>query len=155
MCIRDSDKGAIIWFLNQHWGSRHPLVNLPDLFEYYYVNGDKLQFVLAFEDGRMVAVAGYILANRSDTPDAWVSIWCAAGGANGVGLQRMEAPVSYTHLDVYKRQAPILGTKRGRRPAGRKDFAMSSRRTVVLLAALCLVSLALSLWAFTLSLIHI
>ena len=86
-----SDKGAIIWFLNQHWGSRHPLVNLPDLFEYYYVNGDKLQFVLAFEDGRMVAVAGYILANRSDTPDAWVSIWCAAGGANGVGLQLMEA----------------------------------------------------------------
>src|SRR5699024_6541207 len=45
--------------------------------------------------------------------------------------------------------APILGTKRGRRPAGRKDFAMSSRRTVALLAALCLVSLALSLWAFT------
>ena len=27
-----ADRGAIIEFMNLHWGARHPLVNLPDYF---------------------------------------------------------------------------------------------------------------------------
>lgn len=88
---RMSDRERIVDFLNRNWGSRHPLVNLPDLFEYYYIRGDKLQFVLAEQEDHLVAVAGYILSNASSEPDAWVSIWCAAKGCNGVGLELMEA----------------------------------------------------------------
>ncbi len=86
-----SDRERIVDFLNRNWGSRHPLVNLSDLFEYYYICKDKLQFVLAEQDMHLVAVAGYILCNASSQPDAWVSIWCAAKGCNGVGLELMEA----------------------------------------------------------------
>lgn len=85
------DKDSIIEFLNQHWGSRHPLVNREEFFEFYYHSREKLQFVLALEDEHIVAVAGYIVANSNAVPDGWVSIWCASGGTNGVGLELMEA----------------------------------------------------------------
>ncbi len=84
------DKQPIIDFLNQNWGSRHPLVNREEFFKYYYQNGETIQFVLALEQTQIVAVAGYILANKNPIRDAWVSIWCASGSKNGVGLELME-----------------------------------------------------------------
>ena len=47
--------------------------------------------MLALEDEHIVAVAGYIVANSNAVSDGWVSIWCASGGTNGVGLELMEA----------------------------------------------------------------
>lgn len=85
------DKTAIIDFLNENWGNKHPLVNNPDFFKFYYCNKEKLQFVLALEQQQIQAVAGYIVSNASPVPDGWVSIWCAAKGKNGVGLELMEA----------------------------------------------------------------
>ena len=86
-----SDADAIIGFLNEYWGSQHPLVNRPEFFSFYYQASGKLQFVLAEENGEMLAVAGYILSNQCAVPDAWVSIWLAKKGKNGVGLELMEA----------------------------------------------------------------
>ncbi|MBC5582052.1 hypothetical protein H8S23_11095 [Anaerofilum sp. BX8] len=87
-----ADRGAIIEFMNLHWGSRHPLVNLPDYFTYYYQNGDPdselLNFALCLEDERIAALCGFIPSSR-DGREIWVSIWCADKKAKGSGLELM------------------------------------------------------------------
>ncbi len=95
-----SDKARIVAFLDANWGEKHPLVHLDDFFCYYYENGERLQFALCEENGAIVALAGYILANKSETPDIWVSIWCAAKGQNGAGLELMSALPDMTHARV-------------------------------------------------------
>ncbi len=84
------EEGAIVDFVNAHFDMQLPLVNDPAFFKHYYC-GERLQFALAEQDGALVAVAGYILANESDTPDLWVSVWVAIAGAMGAGLELMNA----------------------------------------------------------------
>lgn len=95
-----ADKPALVQFLDAHWGAPHPAIHCEDYFTYYYVEGDRLQFAFAQEDGALVAVAGYIRANESPAPDIWVSIWCAAKGCNGAGLELMAALPELTHARV-------------------------------------------------------
>ena len=87
-----ADKDAILDFMNTHWGSRHPLVNLPDFFCYYYQNGDpnaqKLNFALCLDEDGIAAVCGFIPAAQSGE-DIWISIWCADKRAKGSGLELM------------------------------------------------------------------
>ena len=90
LCTR-ADKAAVVAFMDAHWGAKHPLVHCADYFSYYYENGETLQFAFAEEDGAPVALAGYIRANADAAPDIWVSIWCAAKGHNGAGLELMNA----------------------------------------------------------------
>ncbi|MEG0769542.1 MAG: hypothetical protein RSG59_06420 [Ruthenibacterium sp.] len=122
------DKPALVRFLDENWGSRHPLVHCEDYFTYYYESDAQdalaecenspgaacggfdggahaglpsgssrkksaapLQFAFAIEDGVLVAVAGYVWANRTPPRDLWVSIWCARKGKNGAGLELMDA----------------------------------------------------------------
>lgn len=91
---RPDEGPAVTAFLDAHWGERHPLVHIPEFFSFYYrpfgANGP-LQFTVAERQGEIVAVAGYIRANRSDTPDIWVSIWCAAKEASGSGMELLAA----------------------------------------------------------------
>lgn len=88
---QNDERGLITDFLDAHWGSRHPLIHCTDFFEHYYMPRRQLQFALAFSENELCAVAGYILANESETPDIWVSIWCAKKGHNGTGLELMAA----------------------------------------------------------------
>ena len=88
---RSSDKNAIVRFLDEHWGGRHPLVHLDDFFTYYYVDGDRLQFALCESEGSIVALAGYIRANCCETPDIWISIWCADETVRGAGMELLDA----------------------------------------------------------------
>ena len=87
------DKDAIVDFMNTHWGSRHPLVNLPDYFAYYYQNGeahpDRLNFALClFPSGEIAAVCGFIPSSLAGD-ELWISIWCADKRAKGSGLELM------------------------------------------------------------------
>ena len=91
-----ADKAAIVSFMDANWGATSPLIACADFFDYYYRNGDCLQFAFAEENGAPVALAGYILASKSETPDIWVSIWCAVKGKNGAGLELMAALPSLT-----------------------------------------------------------
>lgn len=86
-----SDKNAIVSFLDKHWGDCHPLVHLDDFFTHYYVDGDRLQFALCESAGSIVALAGYIRANRCETPDIWISIWCADEAVRGAGMELLDA----------------------------------------------------------------
>ncbi len=85
------EAGRVREFINAHFDWKLPLVNLPEYFDYYYRPLGSLQFALAEDGGRLLAAAGYILANRSPAPDVWVSVWVAAAGHNGVGLELMAA----------------------------------------------------------------
>ncbi len=92
-----TDRQAIITFMNTHWDVRHPLINLPDFFEYYYQSEQdtgetaRLHFALAQRGGALVALAGYIPASLAQTPDIWVSLWVADKAAKGSGLELMAA----------------------------------------------------------------
>lgn len=92
---------AIQEFINQHFDMRLPLLNRPELYQYYYAGrGGVPQFAVAEQDGEYLSVAGYILASAARCPDVWVSVWVAAKGHNGVGLELMNALPSLLHADV-------------------------------------------------------
>ena len=84
------ERPRLIEFINANFDWKLPLVNRKELFESYYC-GDRLQFAVAECEGEWQAAAGYILANHSETPDLWVSVWVAVKGANGAGLELMNA----------------------------------------------------------------
>ncbi len=93
------EEEKIIAFVNDNFDWKLPLVNNRSFFEYYYY-GKRLQFALAEQDGALVAIAGYILANESETPDLWVSVWVALKGAMGAGLELMNALPTLTNATV-------------------------------------------------------
>lgn len=88
---RPEEAGRVQEFVNRHFDWKLPLINLPEYFDYYYRPLGELQFALAEQGGQLLAAAGYILASRSPGPDVWVSVWVAAPGHNGVGLELMAA----------------------------------------------------------------
>lgn len=97
---RPDEVDRVIGFINENFDWRLPLVNLPEYFNFYYHNGEALQYALAEENGELLAVAGYIRANQSPAPDIWVSVWVAKKGHNGVGLDLMNALPDLTGASV-------------------------------------------------------
>ena len=95
---RPGEDARIADFINQNFDMRLPLINRADFYQFYYAHtpGAAPQFALAEQDGEILCAAGYILANQSETPDVWVSVWVAAKGHNGVGLELMDA-----HKDLW------------------------------------------------------
>lgn len=98
--VEAQERQKLIDFINANFDWKLPLVNRRDFFEHYYC-GDRLQFAVAKTvDGEWKAAAGYILANHGDTPDLWVSVWVAVKGANGAGLELMNALPALTGARV-------------------------------------------------------
>ena len=81
----------VVDFVNANFDWRLPLINREEYFNFYYKIGNSLQFALAEEEGVLVAAAGYIRASDAPDADVWVSVWVAAKGHNGVGLELMAA----------------------------------------------------------------
>lgn len=91
----------IVAFINSHFDMRLPLINRPELYRHYYAGrGGVPQFAVAEQDGEYLSLAGYILANTAPVPDVWVSVWVAAKGHNGVGLELMNALPGLTGCNV-------------------------------------------------------
>lgn len=92
---------AIQHFINEHFDMSLPLLNRPELYNHYYKGKDGTpQFVVAEQNGKYLSVAGYILASAAEHPDVWVSVWVAAKGNNGVGLELMNALPDLLQADV-------------------------------------------------------
>lgn len=93
--FRLAEKGeaaAVQAFVRRHWGAPHPLVELPEFFEYYYREQDGgLRFGLALQGDAIVAAAGFVPSCGGPQPDVWVSLWVADPAARGAGLELMEA----------------------------------------------------------------
>lgn len=89
---RPGEDAAIIDFINANFDMRLPLLNVPEMYRYYYAGPDGApRFVLAEQDGALLAAAGYLPANSGPAPDIWVSIWAAAPGHGGIGLELLAA----------------------------------------------------------------
>ena len=87
--LRLCEKQQAVDFLNRHWGSLHPLVNNETLFNYYYVDGEWINFYCLYDGEDIAAVCGYIKCSEEKNSDIWISIWCAKKGKNGLGLSLM------------------------------------------------------------------
>ena len=86
------DEGKrVIDFVNQYFDYKLPHINLPEYFDYYFRGEGGLQFALAELNGELVAAAGYLHTNRQPGSGIWVSVWIAAPGHNGIGLELMNA----------------------------------------------------------------
>lgn len=83
------EKDKIVSFLNENWGSKHPLVNNDTLFNYYYTDGEYTNFYCCEDDGETASICGYIKSSQKQNSDIWISIWCAKKGKNGLGLALM------------------------------------------------------------------
>ena len=84
--IQLAEKQLILDFLNEHWGSRHPLVNHEVLFNYYFLDGEMTNFYVLEDGDGVAAICGYINCSSEENCDIWISIWCAKKGKNGLGL---------------------------------------------------------------------
>ena len=111
---------------------RLPLLNRPELYQYYYVGQDGVpQFAVAELDGQYLSVAGYILASADHCPDVWVSVWVAAKGHNGVGLELMNELPSLLQAEVVacNNIRPSIGSWGGRRSDCTTITGLGSVRT--------------------------
>lgn len=96
------DEQAIIDFVNEHWPEKHPLVNVPEYFEYYYEGrDDTLNFVLCEKEEQIAAVAGFVYANQADDPDVWLSIWLADDNHPGTGLEVLKKVPELTECRTF------------------------------------------------------
>ena len=95
-----TEKQLILDFLNEHWGSRHPLVNHDVLFNYYFLDGEMTNFYVLEDGDGIAAICGYINCSSEENCDIWISIWCAKKGKNGLGLALMGAMRELTGANV-------------------------------------------------------
>ena len=76
-------------------------LDVNDIIPEINVTVDHIRDLLqAEQDGRLLSVAGYITASAAERPDVWVSVWVAAKGHNGVGLELMNALPQLTGAEV-------------------------------------------------------
>ena len=95
-----AEKQLILDFLNEHWGSKHPLVNHEVLFNYYFLDGEMTNFYVLEDGDGIAAICGYIDCSSEENCDIWISIWCAKKGKNGLGLALMGAMKELTGANV-------------------------------------------------------
>jgi len=69
-------------FCRQYWGAEHPLIHNEKMFDYYYRDGDKINFVRALDDdGGFLGVCGFLTTSKSAKPDVFVSFLLSKKGA--------------------------------------------------------------------------
>lgn len=96
------DKPALLSFMDENWGEKHPLLHDEKFFHFYYETGPGLNFALAeTPDGDIKAAAGFIPCNQAGG-DIWISLWCSKKekGAQGAGLQLMGRMPQLTGANV-------------------------------------------------------
>ncbi len=70
-----SEKSAILDFINVNWQENHVFVRWPKLFDDYHKNGDRLNYMIAIDKGKIYGVCGFIYANHDEQPDIWLALW--------------------------------------------------------------------------------
>ena len=91
---RLGEDDAIRDFINSHFDMHLPLINRPEFYNFYFAGpeGGAPHFAVAESpEGQYLSAAGYIPAGLDPSAGVWVSIWVAAKGHNGVGLELMDA----------------------------------------------------------------
>ena len=126
MCIRDSIKGAKTGLLSKAMTAPDGMVRIPlnessdpksQINEYLEAyNGEGIQHIACFTDNIYDTVEAMraVGVEFLDTPDTYFDVID----------QRVPNPVSYTHLDVYKRQFTFLADEIVNRDFGDWTFPL-------------------------------
>lgn len=77
---KKKDIDAIMKFLDEHWRKNHILSRNRELFEYEFLDGDSVNFIIAIDRATSIieAVAGFLRCSYTAEPeeqDIWGSIW--------------------------------------------------------------------------------
>ena len=129
-----AEKQLVLDFLNEHWGSKHPLVNHEVLFNYYFLDGEMTNFYVSEDNDGVCAICGYIKCSNEENPDIWISIWCAKKGKNGQGLALMGATSQTISSPFSLRVEPVstmstIPSERPRRGASSTDPSILTTST--------------------------
>lgn len=94
-----AEKQRIIDFVNSHFDMPLEMINNPVYFDYYYVDGETLQFVVAECEGEYMAVCGYIKANCAGS-HIWASVLAADDSFKGAGIRLLNEMKNVTGAEV-------------------------------------------------------
>lgn len=77
---KNDEKETIVDFFNKEW-KKSQMINESKMFDFYYKNGNELQFVLAKrkKDNHIVGASGFFLSSEDDV---WLSNTCIKSGEN-------------------------------------------------------------------------
>ncbi|MDD3428609.1 MAG: hypothetical protein PHG02_01220 [Oscillospiraceae bacterium] len=94
------DQNDIIRFMDENWEGKHPLIHIPEFFEFYYRNAVGLNFALAQDkEGALQAICGFVPANVHYS-SIWISLWLSKKGTTGAGLELMSLMDDLTKATV-------------------------------------------------------
>ncbi len=89
------EKDKIVEFMDAYWGSQHPILHREEYFDYYFRTGESINFAIAVEENKILAVCGFTPCNEAGD-EIWISLWQAAKKKNGVGLELMSKMLELT-----------------------------------------------------------
>lgn len=99
----ENDQSNIIEFIRNNWAQDHVFVRHPELFSYYYKNGNSIQFVLAEDKhGKIYGICGYLKTNQGNPPGIMTSFWKTVKSNNLLlGIDIINYIKDYTNADVF------------------------------------------------------
>lgn len=72
------DRENILKFIKCNWNEKHIFVKNKSFFHYYYLEYEKINFIIAEEDKHIIAILGYLKYSNLDsikTNDIFLAIW--------------------------------------------------------------------------------
>jgi hypothetical protein len=107
----DRDKEDIVGFLRDHWDPNFSVVQSRELFDFLYLDGNKLNFVLALSGADIVAILGFCIYDDTHT-DLFLMLWRSIDtkGTTGIDLIRFlqaQGFRSISSVGVRKEVLPI------------------------------------------------
>jgi hypothetical protein len=92
LVIRYADRSEapkIVEFLRDHWDANFSVVQSPELFNFLYVDGDRVNFVLALNGENIVATLG-VTFYGTETPDVFLTLWRSIDTIHNAGIKLLE-----------------------------------------------------------------
>lgn len=85
-----SDTDSIMEFIDLYWKKEHILATDKRLFEWQYINNDRLNFVLGIDDNNIIqGVLGFIPYDSSGEKDIALALWKANPKVSLLGIRLM------------------------------------------------------------------
>lgn len=113
------DKDKIINFIKENWQQDHIFVKDEFFFDYFYIEKDKINFILGIEENEIKAILGFIKYLDKNNNNIFLALWKSIGNSM-LGMQCLEylteryqvssCGINLKTIPIYK----FLGFKTGR-----------------------------------------
>ena len=90
-----ADQPALVEFIHDHWSSTHIFAERPDVFDWQYGTGARVNMIFAADDSKVLGILGFIPMGRFDPSlddrDVLLAIWKVRDDAPpGLGLRLLK-----------------------------------------------------------------